>query len=52
MTQSENIKEAIKYLTNAIDTFPDKDDEIRRYNGALYGMIDMLHILNKDYEIK
>jgi len=51
MTQQEAIREAIKYLKQAIDTFPDKDDQIRRQNGAIEGMIDMLHIIIEDYEI-
>jgi len=51
MTQQEAIREAIKYLEQAIDTFPDKDDQIRRQNGAIEGMIDMLHIIIEDYEI-
>ena len=52
MTQKEAIKKAIEFLEKAIDTFPDKDDEIRRNNGAIYGMIDMLHIIIKEVEIK
>lgn len=52
MTMKNAIIEAIKYLELAIDTYPDKDDQIRRENGAIYGMIDMLHIIIKDYEIK
>jgi len=48
MTQKENILLAIENLNNAIDTFPDKDDFIRRQNGALYGMIDMLKIIIND----
>ena len=50
--QIEAIKEAMKYLDMAIDRFPDKDDEIRRHNGAIDGMIDMLAIIIKEYEIK
>lgn len=52
LTQKDAIYKAIEYLDMAIDTFPDKDDEIRRHNGALYGIIDILHIMLKDYEIK
>lgn len=44
MTQKEHIQEAIKQLYLAIDTFPDKDDEIRRRNEALDGMIATLKI--------
>ena len=47
-TQRENILDAIKSLDQAIDTFSDKDDEIRRYNDVLYGMISMLKILIND----
>jgi ABC-type transporter Mla subunit MlaD len=46
--QRENILDAIKSLEQAIDTFPDKDDEIRRYNEVLDGMIAMLKILIND----
>ena len=52
MTQKESIKKAIEYLEKAIDTFPDKDDNIRRANGVLYGIIDMLSILIGETEIK
>lgn len=52
MTQQEAINKAIEYLEKAIDTFPDKDDEIRRNNEAIYGMIAMLHIIMRDYEYK
>jgi len=47
-TQRENVLDAIKLLEQAIDTFPDKDDEIRRYNEVLDGMIAMLKILIND----
>lgn len=45
MPIKDEIKEAIKHLENSIDTFPDKDDMIRRTNGAIYGMIDTLKII-------
>lgn len=45
MTQRENIREAIKYLRLGVDTFPDKDDKIRRNNDAIEGMISMLKII-------
>ena len=35
MTIKEEMKEAIKHLELAIDTFPDKDDQIRRENGEI-----------------
>lgn len=44
MTQIEHIKEAIKHLQEAYDTYPDKDDQIRLYNDMLDGMIAMLKI--------
>ena len=44
------IKEAIKHLELSIDNFPDKDDRIRRENGAIEGMIDTLHIILNEYE--
>lgn len=44
MTQKENIQKAIKHLELAIDTFPDKDDTIRRTNEAIYGIIATLKI--------
>lgn len=50
MKQGDAIREAIKYLELAIDTFPDKDDEIRRTNGAIDGMIDTLHIILGEYD--
>jgi len=50
MTQKEHIKEAIKHLENAIDTFPDKDDMIRRTNDSLYGMISTLKILIREVD--
>ena len=50
MTIREEIKEAIKHLELAIDNFPDKDDQIRRENGAIEGMIDTLHIILNEYE--
>ncbi len=49
MTIREEIKEAIKHLELAIDNFPDKDDQIRRENGAIEGMIDTLHIILNEY---
>ena len=51
MTIREEMKEAIKHLELSIDNFPDKDDRIRRENDAIYGMISMLHIILKDYDI-
>ena len=51
MTIREEMKEAIKHLELAIDIYPDKDDKIRRENDAIYGMISMLHIILKDYDI-
>jgi prefoldin subunit 5 len=42
MTQKEAIKKAIEFLEKAIDTFPDKDDEIREYNDKLDKMIEEL----------
>ena len=51
MKLDEAMREAIKYLEMAIDTFPDKDDKIRRCNGAIDGMIDTLHIILEDYTI-
>jgi hypothetical protein len=51
MTIREEMKEAIKHLELAIDIYPDKDDQIRRENGAIQGMIDMLHIILKEYDI-
>jgi hypothetical protein len=51
MTIREEIREAIKHLELAIDTFPDKDDQIRRENGAIEGMIDMLKIILEEYKI-
>ena len=50
MTQKEEIKEAIKHLDKAIDTFPDKDDEIRAYNNCIDGIISTLKYITKDYE--
>ena len=50
MTIREEIKEAIKHLELSIDNFPDKDDRIRRKNGAIEGMIDTLHIILNEYE--
>lgn len=51
MTIKEEMKEAIKHLELAIDTYPDKDDRIRRENDAIYGIISMLHIILEEYEI-
>ena len=51
MTIREEMREAIKHLELAIDTFSDKDDQIRRENDAIYGMISMLKIILKEYEI-
>lgn len=48
MTQQEALNKAIEYLEEAIDTFPDKDEEIRLYNEALYGMIAMLRIISNN----
>ena len=45
MTQRENIIRAIDHLEKAIDTFPDKDDEIRKYNDDLWDIIDELKVL-------
>lgn len=50
MTQKEHIKEAIKELELAIDTFPDKDDKIRRTNEAIYGMIATLKLFIKELD--
>lgn len=47
MTQKENIQEAIKHLDDAIDRFPDKDDEIREYNDFLETVICKLENLIK-----
>ena len=47
----DEIKEAIKHLELAIDNFPDKDDQIRRENDAIEGMISMLKIILGEYEI-
>ncbi len=44
MTQKDNIKKAIEHLELAVDTFPDKDDTIRRTNEALEGMIATLKL--------
>lgn len=52
MKQVDAIREAIRFLEEAIDTFPDKDDKIRRTNGMLYGMIDTLHIILGEYDYK
>jgi len=51
MTIREEMREAIKHLELAIDIYPDKDDIIRRENDAIYGMISMLKIILKEYEI-
>lgn len=50
MTQKEHIKIAIEHLDLAIDTFPDKDDEIRRTNDAIDGMISTLKIFINELE--
>lgn len=50
MTHKEHIQEAIKHLDKAIDTFPDKDDKIRRTNDALDGMISTLKIFIGELE--
>ena len=50
MTIRENMKEAIKYLELSIDTFPDKDDIIRRENEAIDGMIAVLKIFIREIE--
>jgi hypothetical protein len=47
MTQKENIIKAIEHLESAIDTFPDKDDEIREYNRKLEEIIEALKLLLK-----
>jgi ABC-type transporter Mla subunit MlaD len=47
MTQIEEIKEAIIHLEKAIDTFPDKDDEIREYNNKLDRIINELEDIIK-----
>jgi hypothetical protein len=49
MTQNEEIKEAIKHLDKAIDTFPDKDNEIRAYNDMIDGIIATLKYIISDY---
>ena len=51
MRIKEEIREAIKHLQLSIDDFPDKDNQIRRENGAIEGMIDMLYIILKEYDI-
>jgi len=51
MTIKEEMREAIKHLELAIDIYPDKDDQIRRENDAIYGMISMLKIILKEYDI-
>jgi hypothetical protein len=49
MTQIEEIKEAIKHLDLAIDTFPDKDNEIRAYNDMIDGIVATLKYIIKDF---
>ena len=44
MTQKEHVKKAIEELYLSIDTFPDKDDKIRRTNESIYGIIAILKI--------
>lgn len=51
MTQNEHIRAAIEHLDKAIDTFPDKDDIIRRYNAVLDGIINQLHLMIGETEI-
>lgn len=52
MTQTEHIQKAIEHLEEAIDTFPDKDDKIRRTNETLDGMIATLKIFINDISYK
>ena len=49
MTQIEEIKEAIIHLEKAIDTFSDKDNEIRAYNDSIDGVVCILKYIIKDY---
>jgi ABC-type transporter Mla subunit MlaD len=49
MTQTEEIQEAIKHLDKAIDTFSDKDNEIRAYNDAIDGIICTLKYIIRDF---
>ena len=51
MTQLQNLKKAIEYLEEAMDTFPDKDDSIRDYNDELESLITKVKDLSKkDWE--
>ena len=50
MTQIEHLKEAIKELELSLDTFPDKDDEIRRDNRQIEGVLEVLKAINMYYE--
>lgn len=47
MTQKEALKQAVHYLEEAIDIFPDKDDEIREYNRKLEVIINQINELIK-----
>lgn len=46
LTLREHVEEAIKHLEQAIDTFPDKTDDIRRDNALIYATIDLLKAIN------
>ncbi len=50
MTQLDHVKEAIKHLELAIDTYPDKNAEIRRDNRELDGLICILQAMVNFYE--
>jgi|GEM_PF-6896607 len=47
MTLLEHLKKAKEELELSIDTFPDKDDEIRQENDIIYIAIDLVDLILK-----
>jgi hypothetical protein len=50
MTQLDHLKEAINQLDLSLDTFADKDKEIRRNNRQIEGCIEVLKAIVNYYE--
>ena len=50
MTQLDHLKEGINQLELSLDTFADKDKEIRRDNRQIEGCIEVLKAMVNYYE--
>jgi len=50
ITLGDHLNNAIRELELAIDTFPDKDADIRRDNRQIEGVLEVLKAINMYYE--